>query len=121
MQGRSVASAGSGADREWVEIPVPLPVVGQTAAFQIGELALLLCNAEGTAYVLHDECPHVRTSMAGGLIRGAILECPLHGGLIDVRDGAPKGMPIRRSGTCYAVRSEGAALEVGIPLASGRE
>ena len=111
-----MASAASVDPREWVEVPVPLPAVGQTAAFEIGELALLLCNAEGSPYVLHDECPHVRTSMQGGQIRGAILECPLHGGLIDVRDGAPKGMPIRRAGTCYAVRKSESGLEVEIPV-----
>ena len=40
---------------------------------------------------------------------------PLHGGLMDVRDGSPQGMPIRRPGTCYAVRTEGETLQVAIP------
>lgn len=99
----------------WVEVPVAMPPEGQAAAFTVGEYALLLCNAEGTPYVLHDECPHVRVSMAGALIRGTLLECPLHGGLMDVRDGSPQGMPIRRPGTCHAVRKEGEALLVAIP------
>ena len=99
----------------WVEIPIELPPSGQTGTFSIGDLDLLLCNADGTPYVVRDQCPHVRTSMKGGLIRGTILECPLHGGLMDLRDGSPKGMPIRRPGTCYAVRMEDARLEVGVP------
>ncbi len=85
----------------WVDVPVALPAEGETAAFSVGELALLLCHADGAPYVLHDACPHVRTSMAGARIRGTLLECPLHGGLMDVRDGSPAGMPIRRPGTCY--------------------
>ena len=100
----------------WVDVPIGLPPEGQAASFSADGRELLLCNAEGTPYVLLDECPHVRTSMAGALIRGTILECPLHGGRMDVRDGSPKGMPIRRPGTCYAVRSEGATIQVAIPV-----
>jgi nitrite reductase/ring-hydroxylating ferredoxin subunit len=95
-----------------------MPPTGQSEAFAVGELSLLLCNANGTPYVVHDECPHIRTSMKGGLIRGTILECPLHGGLMDLRDGSPAGMPIRRPGTCYAVRtaSQREGWEVAIPV-----
>lgn len=100
----------------WVDVPVPLPAEGETVAFEIGDLALLLCHAEGAAYVLHDACPHVRTSMAGARIRGTLLECPLHGGLMDVRDGSPAGMPIRRPGTCYPVRASEGRLQVGLPV-----
>ena len=110
------AARAADEDLRWVEIPIELPPTGQTETFSIGDLDLLLCNAEGTAYVVRDQCPHVRTSMKGGLIRGTILECPLHGGLMDLRDGAPKGMPIRRPGTCYAVRTRDSHLEVGLPI-----
>ena len=110
------AARASGAELRWVEIPIELPPMGQTETFSIEDLDLLLCNAQGTAYVVRDQCPHVRTSMKGGLIRGTILECPLHGGLMDLRDGAPKGMPIRRPGTCYAVRTRNSRLVVGLPI-----
>ena len=81
----------------------------------MGELPLLLCNAEGQPYVIRDECPHVQTSMKGGLIKGTILECPLHGGQLDLRDGSPVAMPIRRPGTCFPVRAEGEGWQVGLP------
>jgi nitrite reductase/ring-hydroxylating ferredoxin subunit len=100
----------------WVDIPIALPASGQTDVFAFGELELLFCNAGGTPYVVRDRCPHVKTSMKGGLIRGTILECPLHGGLMDLRDGAPKGMPIRRPGTCYPVRAAGDRWQVGLPI-----
>ncbi|MBJ22658.1 MAG: Rieske 2Fe-2S domain-containing protein [bacterium] len=100
----------------WVEIPIALPPSGRTETFSLGDLELLLCNASGTPYIVRDECPHVRTSMKGGVIRGTILECPLHGGLMDLRDGSPKGMPIRSSGTCFRVRAQGDRWQVGLPL-----
>jgi nitrite reductase/ring-hydroxylating ferredoxin subunit len=99
----------------WRDVPVEMPEEGRTVAFEIDGRALLLCNAEGRPYVLHDECPHVRTSMAGAQIRGTLLECPMHGGLIDVRDGSPAGMPIRRAGICYAVRTQDGILQVAMP------
>ncbi len=109
-------AATEATDLRWVAVPIPMPPLGQTDDFEVGGLALLLCNAEGTPYVVADSCPHVRTSMKGGFVRGTILECPLHGGLMDLRDGAPKGMPIRKPGVCYAVRSnEKGGLEVAIP------
>lgn len=98
----------------WVEIPIPLPEAGRNETFTVGELALLLCNAGGTPFVVRDECPHVKTSMQGGLIRGTILECPLHGGQLDLRDGRPVAMPIRRPVACYPVRNAGGRLEVGL-------
>jgi 3-phenylpropionate/trans-cinnamate dioxygenase ferredoxin subunit/naphthalene 1,2-dioxygenase system ferredoxin subunit len=101
--------------RRWVTIPIALPPEGETDTFAVDGLELLLCHAEGRAYVVKDECPHVRTSMKGGLIRGTILECPLHGGLMDLRDGSPAGMPIRRAGTCYRVRADGEGWAVEVP------
>jgi nitrite reductase/ring-hydroxylating ferredoxin subunit len=98
-----------------VAIPVPLPPQGETETFAVAGLELLLCHAEGGVFVVKDECPHVRTSMKGGQIRGTILECPLHGGLMDLRDGSPAGMPIRRPGVCYPVREAEDGFEVGIP------
>ncbi len=111
-----MSEGGSGAEGlRWVEIPIPLPADGRNETFEVGELVLLLCNAAGTPYVVRDECPHVKTSLQGGLIKGTILECPLHGGLLDLRDGRPVAMPIRRPVTCYPVRSAGAGWLVGIP------
>ena len=98
----------------WVGIPIPLPAVGENATFEVGGTALLLCNAGGTPFVVRDECPNVRTSLQGGLIRGTILECPLHGGQLDLRDGRPVAMPIRRPVACYPVRSAGESWQVGM-------
>ena len=99
----------------WVEIPIALPAEGRNETFSVGELALLLCNASGTPFVVRDECPHVKTSLQGGLIRGTILECPLHGGQLDLRDGRQVAMPIRRPVSCYPVRSGGSGWQVGLP------
>ncbi len=106
------------ADRRWITIPIPLPPVGGSESFVLEGVSLLLCNAGGTPYVVKDECPHAQTSLKGGSIRGTIIECPLHGGQMDLRDGSPVAMPIRRPGTCYGVRRDGGSWQVGLPSRS---
>ena len=99
----------------WIDLPIALPAIGESESFAVGELELLLCNAEGEPYVVRDRCPHVETSMKGGRVRGTILECPLHGGQLDLRDGSPVALPIRRPATCYPVRRVEAGWQVGLP------
>jgi nitrite reductase/ring-hydroxylating ferredoxin subunit len=102
----------------WHPIPVPFPAEGRTCSFEIDGHRLLLCNALGEAYVLHNECPHVRVPLAGGRLQGTVLECPLHGGKLDVRDGAVVELPIRKRATCYATRVVEGQLEVALPTSA---
>ena len=99
----------------WHRVPVPLPAVGRTCGFEVAGRRLLLCNAEGVPYVVEDRCPHVQVPLEGGVLSGAVLECPLHGGRLDVRDGQPVALPIRKAVACFAVRREDGAffVEVG--------
>jgi 3-phenylpropionate/trans-cinnamate dioxygenase ferredoxin subunit len=99
---------------DWIAVPVALPDPGRTRAFRIGDEALVLCNAGGTPYVLRDECSHARTPLSGGRLCGFLLECPLHGGKIDVRDGTPAAPPVRRPVASFPVRSADGRLEVGL-------
>ena len=58
---------------------------------------LLVCNAEGRFYAIENRCPHaMRARSTRPRSRGCVLECPLHGGRLDVRDGSPQRHPIRR-------------------------
>ena len=101
----------------WHPIPVPLPDEGRTCGFEVAGWRLVLCNALGNAYVLYDECPHARAPLSGGRLQGTVLECALHGGKVDVRDGAVVERPIRKRATCFLVRAGAAGLEVGLPSA----
>lgn len=99
----------------WEPIPGPLPVPGATHAFEAGGLSLLLCNADGAWYVVENRCPHAMTRLDDGALCGVVLECAVHGGRIDVRDGRPLRAPIRRRVATFPVRETGAGLEVGLP------
>lgn len=99
----------------WQPIPVAMPEPGRTAPFQIGGRELLLCNVDGEPFVVDDRCSHARTPLAGGRLCGFILECPLHGGKIDVRDGSPAAPPVRRPVTSWPARRAGERIEVALP------
>jgi nitrite reductase/ring-hydroxylating ferredoxin subunit len=99
----------------WHPIPVPLPAPGGSRRFELAGRDLLLCNAGGTPYVIQDRCPHARFSLQGGAIEGTLLSCPVHGGQLDLRDGSPVAMPIRKPARCYALRERAGGLEVALP------
>lgn len=104
-------------------VPVPCPPLGSLYAFELLGLRLIVCNVEGTPYVLEDRCPHAGVALAPGRLRGCVLECPLHGGKLDVRDGSPAAPPIRRAARSFAVRraATGDCLEVRLPTEDGEQ
>lgn len=98
-------------------MPIDLPDPGRTEPFRIAGRDLLLCNVNGTPYVLDDRCSHARTVLAGGRLCGFVLECPLHGGKIDVRDGSPVAPPVRHAVACWPARRVGERIEIALPPA----
>ena len=75
---------------------------------------LVVCRANGAWYALEDRCPHAFIPLSGGRLRGTVLECPLHGGSVDVRDGAPCSLPVRKPATCFPVRPVPGGLEIDL-------
>ena len=94
-----------------------VPPPGRMAVFEADGLRLVLCNAEGVACVIEDCCPHAEAFLSEGRLEGCVLECPLHGGKLDVRDGRPVAAPIRRPVRRFAVRGVGGRLQVEVPHA----
>lgn len=88
---------------------------GQVRALELCGRPILLCNADGALHAIDDECPHAGIPLAEGRLRGCILECPLHGGKLDVRDGRPAALPIRTPARCYPVRTGASGVEIEIP------
>ena len=105
------------AQSPWLDVSVPLPRPGGMTVFEAGGLRLVLCNAGGSPYVVADRCPHAFVYLSEGRLEGHVLECPLHGGKLDVRDGHPVAAPIRKPVRTFAVRQSGARLQVEVPHA----
>jgi len=87
---------------------------GQMRGLEEGDVKLLVCNVEGSFYALENRCPHAEVRLDAAALRGCLLECPVHGGKLDVRDGSPAGQPIRRPVTTFPVTHRDDTLEIWI-------
>jgi nitrite reductase/ring-hydroxylating ferredoxin subunit len=96
----------------WIALDTALPEPGEMRAVQVEGTSVLLCNVAGSLYAIENRCPHAGIPLAGGRLRGCILECPMHGGKLDVRDGKPAAPPIRTLAPQFAVRAADAGLEI---------
>jgi nitrite reductase/ring-hydroxylating ferredoxin subunit len=97
---------------ECVTVDVSDLAPGQTRAIEAGSRRLLVCNAEGRFYAIENRCPHALVRLDAAALRGCILECPVHGGRLDVRDGSPQGHPIRKRAITYPVSASGDRIEI---------
>jgi nitrite reductase/ring-hydroxylating ferredoxin subunit len=85
---------------------------GSMRAVEAGGLSVLVGNADGEWFAIENRCPHVGIPLDGGCLDGRVLECPLHGGKLDVRTGAGVAPPIRRPVRTFPVR----VVEGGIAI-----
>jgi 3-phenylpropionate/trans-cinnamate dioxygenase ferredoxin subunit len=100
---------------EWVVAGVAPPEESRMVGLELRGLRLLVCRAGGRLFALEDRCPHAFSPLSEGALHGYTLECPFHGGTLDVRDGRPLTLPIRRAAATFAVRDAGDSLEIGLP------
>jgi nitrite reductase/ring-hydroxylating ferredoxin subunit len=97
---------------DWHAVDVSDLAAGETRAIEIAGRSVLVCNALGAYYALENRCPHAATPLTGARLCGSVLECPLHGGKLDVRDGRPCAQPIRKPATTFAVRAAVNGIEI---------
>ena len=89
---------------------------GAMRAIEARGLPILVCNVDGAFYAIENRCPHVRIPLDAGRLRGSVLECPLHGGKLDVRSGADVALPIRSPARTYPVRRVDGGIEIDLAL-----
>jgi len=74
-----------------------------------------LFRVGGAPYALHDLCPHGQARLSDGLVDGDCVECPLHQGLVDIRNGRPRGAPVSTPTESYPARERNGRIEVQLP------
>ena len=82
----------------------PLPP-GATRVLRIEGRDVLVCNVEGRLYACENRCPHQDFALDDARLRGCFIECSLHGGRFDVRDGRPGRAPTRASLVTFPVHA----------------
>lgn len=76
---------------------------------------IVLVNFEGDFYALSDICTHEEASLSDGEVIGDELECPLHGGAVEIKTGLPAAFPIVVPATTYRTRVIGDEVQIGLP------
>ena len=80
---------------------------GQMRCFAVAGRRILVANIDGEYLATDDTCTHEDASLAGGVLREALVRCPLHGSRFDLRTGMPMEEPADEPLTCYRVRIDG--------------
>lgn len=74
-------------------------------AVQGKEIALY--GVDGDVYATDNLCTHGHARLCDGFLEGHEIECPLHQGRFDVRNGAAMCAPLTEGIRTYPVRIEG--------------
>lgn len=87
---------------------------GEAKAFLLGERRLCAVNDGESYYVVDDLCTHGMAYLSEGYcdVDECVLECPLHGGLFNYRDGSPQGDPAEKPVRSYPTRIEDGVVQV---------
>ena len=85
---------------------------GKARAVEHEGRAFLLCNVEGEIFAVSNRCSHAAMPLTDAVLRGSVLECPLHGARFDVRDGAVVGQPARTPLPVFQVTRSGNRVRI---------
>jgi nitrite reductase/ring-hydroxylating ferredoxin subunit len=83
-------------DKVWQDlVAVDALERGDVTPVTFGTRALAVYDAKDGVFVSMARCTHGAADLCDGHFDGTFIECPLHQGLFDVRDGAAKAAPAR--------------------------
>lgn len=79
---------------------------------QIDGLKIGLFLVEHKIYALNDICTHGNALLTEGELEGFEIECPLHAGVFDIRNGKALGSPLTRDARWHEARIDGGWVSV---------
>jgi nitrite reductase/ring-hydroxylating ferredoxin subunit len=89
---------------------------GAMTAVEVAGYDLALYHLDDGTWCASDlYCTHAEARLTDGWLEGCTVECPLHAGRFDLRNGAGQGAPIEADLPVYPVRVEGDAVLVQLP------
>jgi nitrite reductase/ring-hydroxylating ferredoxin subunit len=92
---------------EWHDIgAVDAVPDGEARAFEVAGERLCVVRHGECFFALADLCTHGHAFLSEGYcdVDEGVIECPLHGGLFDLRTGEPKGAPAEKDAPVYQVK-----------------
>ncbi|MGI9390124.1 MAG: non-heme iron oxygenase ferredoxin subunit [Boseongicola sp.] len=85
---------------------------GDVTPVSLGSRELAVFDASDGLFVSMARCTHGAANLCDGHFDGTFIECPLHQGLFDVRDGAAKAAPARVPLRMIAARVQNGMVQV---------
>ena len=80
----------------------------------VGGRDMALYSAGGEIYATDNICTHGQARLCDGFLDGHEIECPLHQGKFDVRNGQPLCDPVTEPIRSYPVKIEGGRVYLAI-------
>ena len=76
----------------------------------VAGLNVAIYTVDGAVYATDNLCTHGNARLCDGFLEGHEIECPLHQGKFDVRDGKPLCEPVTEPLRSYPVKVEGSRV-----------
>ena len=80
---------------------------------------IALFKLAGAIFALQGLCTHGHAELAGGYLEGDLIQCPMHGGMFEIRTGKAAGAPCTVDLQVFPVKIEGDQVFVGLPAEGG--
>ena len=79
---------------------------------QVAGRDIALYKVEGHIFATDNTCTHGHARLCDGFLEGFEIECPLHQGRFDIRNGRARCAPVTTDLRSYPVRVEGGRVLV---------
>lgn len=80
---------------------------GEVESVDVNEgLRVAIYRVENEFFATDDKCSHGEASLSEGWLEGHCIECPVHAGQFDVRDGKPMCFPATEPVKTYHIWEE---------------
>ena len=84
---------------------------------RFGQRQLAVYDRPDGVYITLALCTHGGADLCDGYLDGHVIECPLHQGCFDIRDGKPLGAPVTRPLKTFPARKKDGFVQVQLPAA----
>lgn len=94
---------------QWVDVAAEGDIFeGAAIGVAVGGHDIAVYKTEaGEVFATHNICSHADARLCDGFLEGHEIECPLHQGKFDVRNGKPTCAPVTEPLRSYPVKIEG--------------
>ena len=105
----------------WVAVcPAASLCSADVVRFDYGRKTFAIARDEhGALHATDGLCTHGNVHLAGGLVKGGILECPKHNGRFNLLDGSPARAPVCRGLATYPIKESDGLLRINLNKPGG--